>query len=70
MTEKQGDFDFVSFLGGAMVAVLITFVLTQTFGINKWHDRTCREQFSQAVTASDTLSVIRQDAYCNTELDR
>ena len=69
MAESDKDFDFGSFLLGLLVAVFVTSILMQVFGINKWHDRTCQEQFSQAVTASDTLSVIRQDAYCNTEFD-
>ena len=67
--SDSADFDFGSFFVGLVVAFVTTFMLMQIFGINKWHDRTCQEQFSQAVTASDTLSVIRQDAYCNTELD-
>ena len=67
--SDSADFDFGSFLLGLMVALFVTSILMQAFAVNKWHDRTCQEQFSQAVTASDTLSVIRQDAYCNTELD-
>ena len=64
------DFDFGSFGIGFVVAFFLTFFVMQIFGINKWHNRTCQEQFRQAVTASDTLSVIRIDAYCNAELDR
>ena len=70
MTESDKNFDSGSFFIGLVVGFFLTFFVMQIFGVNKWHDRTCQEQVSQAVTASDTLSVIRIDTYCNTELDR
>ena len=59
-----------SFIAGLLIGLFLAFMLTMILGVDKWHDRTCQEQFGQAVTASDSLSVIVQDSYCNTELDR
>ena len=69
MTDRN-EFNAGDFLAGAMLGLVVTLILAMLFGVNKWHDRTCIEQFNQAVTASDSLTVIVDDSYCNTRLDR
>ena len=59
-----------AFLAGAVLTGLLTFVLTMTLGVEKWHKRTCHEQFNQAATATDSLTVIRDDSFCDVVLDR
>ena len=72
--SDNDSIDSASFSLGAFVGFFVTFLLTvfltMTFVVNKWHNRTCHEQFNQAATASDSLEVVRDDAYCNTRLDR
>ncbi len=54
--------------GLVAVVSLVVFAVTATvmqLAIEKWHERTCVEQLKQATTASDTLSVVRLDSWCN-----
>ncbi len=66
--SNKGDCE--SFVVGVLLAFFTTFLLMMTLGVNKWHNRTCDERFNQAATASDSLTVIVDDSYCNTRLDR
>ncbi len=71
---SDDTFDGESFSIGMLIGAVLTFILTLGltigFGVNKWHNRTCDERFNQAITASDSLTVIVDDTYCNTRLDR
>ena len=67
-------FDGGSVVAGMFIGVILgfflTFLFTMSFGVEKWHERTCVEQLNQATTASDTLSVVREDPWCNHRLLR
>ncbi len=62
--EKLGGFDFSAFTLGLLTGFVLTFVPTMVWGVEKWHERACVEQFNQAETASDSLSVVREDPFC------
>ena len=65
MSEGPAEFKMLdAFLLGALLTLLLTTVPLMIWGVQKWHDQTCSEQFNQAASASDSLSVIRQDSFC------
>ena len=70
MTEPAEFKRFDAFLLGALLAFLVTMIPMKIWGVEKWHERTCVERFKQAETPSDSLSVIRQDSFCNTIMNR
>jgi hypothetical protein len=67
-TTKFSRWD--AFLVGMLLAFVFTFLPMTFWGLEKWHRRTCHEQFNQAATPRDSLTVIVNDSYCNLVLDR